>query len=51
MILGFKPKRIEAFYNTVTTKGVRTTHAGKLKPILGALEIAVSPSDLSCVSF
>ncbi len=51
MILGFKHKRIEAFYNTGTTKGVRTAHAGKLKRILGVLEVTVSPKDLSCVSF
>ncbi len=51
MILGFKPKRIEAFYNTGTTKGVRTAHAQKLKCILGVLEGAISPNDLSYASF
>ncbi len=58
MILRFKHKRIEAFcntgttnYNTGTTKGVRTAHAQKLKRILGALEVDVSPKDLSYPSF
>ncbi|WP_375626531.1 hypothetical protein [Bartonella sp. PS17NMGDW] len=51
MILGFKHKRIEAFCNTGTTKGVRTAHAQKLKRILGALEVDVSPKDLSYPSF
>ncbi len=45
MILGFKHKRIEAFYNTDTTKAIRPPHA-----VLGALEEDVSPKDLKlCV--
>ncbi|CDO49704.1 hypothetical protein [Bartonella tribocorum] len=44
-ILGFKHKRIEAFYNTGTTKGIRAAHAD-----LGALEGDVAPKDLKlCV--
>ncbi len=50
MILGFKHKRIEAFYNTDTTKGIKTAHAEKIKSILGDLEGDVSPKDLKlCV--
>ncbi len=51
MILRFKPKRIESCYNIGTTKGIRTTHAQKLKRILSALEGDVSPKDLSYPSF
>ncbi|WP_375615840.1 hypothetical protein [Bartonella sp. AP58NXGY] len=44
-MLGFKHKRIEAFYNTGATEGIRTAHAQKLKRILSALEVDVSPKD------
>ncbi|WP_246787101.1 hypothetical protein [Bartonella tribocorum] len=40
-ILGFKHKRIEAFYNTGTTKGIRIAYA-----VLGVFERDVSPKDL-----
>ncbi|WP_375702832.1 MULTISPECIES: hypothetical protein [unclassified Bartonella] len=50
-ILRFKHKRIEAFYNTGTTEGIRTTHAQKLKRILSALEGDVSPKDFELSVF
>ncbi|GAA4666685.1 type II toxin-antitoxin system RelE/ParE family toxin [Bartonella pachyuromydis] len=51
MILGFKHKGLEAFYKSGTTKGIRISHAQKLKRILGALEVAISPNDLNFPSF
>ncbi len=51
MLLRFKHKRIEACYNTGTTKGFRTAHAQKLKRILGAFEVAISPNDFNFPSF
>ncbi|MCL6230273.1 type II toxin-antitoxin system RelE/ParE family toxin [Bartonella bilalgolemii] len=51
MIIGFKHKGLEDFYNTGTTKGIQTVHAQKLRRILGALEVAISPDDLNYPSF
>ncbi|WP_156851395.1 type II toxin-antitoxin system RelE/ParE family toxin [Bartonella refiksaydamii] len=51
MILGFKHKGLEAFYKTGTSKGIRVAHTQKLKRILGALEVAMSPNDLNFPSF
>ncbi len=51
MILRFKHKRIEAFYNTGTTEGIRTAHTQKLKRILSALEVDVSPKDFELFVF
>ncbi len=43
MILGFKHKGLEAFYNAGTTKGIQSAHTQKLRRILGALDVAISP--------
>ncbi|MCZ2159159.1 type II toxin-antitoxin system RelE/ParE family toxin [Bartonella sp. 220] len=51
MILGFKHKGLEAFYNTGTTKGIQSAHTQKLRRILGALDVAISPNDLNYPSF
>ncbi|WP_375640091.1 MULTISPECIES: type II toxin-antitoxin system RelE/ParE family toxin [unclassified Bartonella] len=51
MILGFKHKGLEAFYNTGITKGIQSAHTQKLRRILGALDVAISPNDLNYPSF
>jgi len=51
MIIGFRHKGLEAFYRTDTTKGIQAAHAPKLKRILGSLEAASVPQDLSLPGF
>jgi len=51
MIIGFRHKGLEAFYRTDTTKGIQAAHASKLKRILGSLEAASGPQDLSLPGF
>lgn len=51
MIVGFRHKGLEAFYLTGSTKGIQSSHAAKLERILGALEVAISPEDLSFPAF
>ena len=51
MIVGFRHKGLEAFYLTGSTKGIQSSHAAKLERILGALEVAIRPEDLSFPSF
>jgi proteic killer suppression protein len=50
MITGFRHKGLEAFYRTGTTRGIQATHAAKLGRILGLLDVAASPEDLSVPS-
>jgi len=47
MILSFRHKGLEAFYQTGTTKGIQAAHARKLGRILAALSVASGPQDLA----
>ena len=51
MIKGFRHKGLEAFYRSGTTKGIQAAHAAKLRRILGALDVAEGPGDLSFPGF
>lgn len=51
MIKGFRHKGLEAFYLTGTTKGIQAAHAPKLARILGLLDVATGPEELSLPSF
>jgi proteic killer suppression protein len=43
MIIGFRHKRLEAFYNTGTTRGVQLSHVKKIRNILELLDVAAKP--------
>ena len=45
MIVRFKHKGLEEFYNTGTTKGIQAAHSAKLKRILALLDVAMLPKD------
>ena len=46
MIVRFKHKGLEEFYNTGTTKGIQAAHSAKLKLILALLDVAMLPKDM-----
>lgn len=46
MIVSFKHKGLEDFYNTGTTKGIQTAHSAKLRRILALLDVAAIPLDM-----
>ena len=46
MIVRFKHKGLEEFYNTGTTKGIQAAHSAKLKRILALLDVARLPKDM-----
>jgi proteic killer suppression protein len=46
-ILGFRHKGLERFFLRGTTAGIQTKHAGRLRLILGRLNVAVAPRDLA----
>ncbi|MGU5725496.1 type II toxin-antitoxin system RelE/ParE family toxin [Aeromonas sp. ARM81] len=46
MIVRFKHKGLEEFYNTGTTKGIQAAHSAKLKRILALLDVAMLPKDM-----
>lgn len=51
MIINFRHKGLETLYRTGSTKGVQAAHALKLARILGLLDVASSPEDMSIPSF
>lgn len=51
MIVSFRHKGLEAFYQTGTTRGIQPAHAKKLGRILGLLQIAQRPQDLMVPSY
>ncbi|MDJ0314069.1 type II toxin-antitoxin system RelE/ParE family toxin [Arthrobacter sp. H35-D1] len=51
MILTFRHKGLEAFYQTGSKHGIQAAHASKLVRILSALDIAQTPQDLMLPSF
>ena len=46
MIRSFRHKGLKAFYETGSTKGVRSDHAKRLARLLGFLDQATVPDDL-----
>lgn len=46
MILSFRHKGLEAFFQTGSKKGIIPSHAGKLARILDKLDVALSPKDM-----
>jgi proteic killer suppression protein len=47
VIIGFKHKGIESFYETGSLRGVQAAHAKKLGMILAMLDAAKEPKDLN----
>ena len=46
MILSFKHKGLERFFNTGSKLGIQPSHAEKLRLILGRLNASVAPEDM-----
>jgi len=46
-IQGFRHKGLERFFTTGTKAGIQAKHAGRLRLILGRLNVATSPADMS----
>ncbi|WP_298744641.1 type II toxin-antitoxin system RelE/ParE family toxin [uncultured Microbacterium sp.] len=51
MIVSFRHKGLQALYESGTKKGVQPAHAPKLTRILGVLDVAQAPADLSIPGF
>ena len=51
MITSFRHKGLETFYRTGSTRGIQAKHAGKLRNILGLLDVAAGPEDMALPSF
>lgn len=51
MIVSFRHKGLEAFYNSGSKRGIQPDHVAKLERILSALDVAQSPKDLAIPSF
>ena len=46
-ILKFRHKGLERFFMNGTTAGIKAKHAGRLRLILGRLNVAVEPRDMA----
>lgn len=51
MIVRFRHKGLEVFFNTGSTKGIQASHAKKLGQILRALNVATSPTEMNLPGF
>ena len=51
VITSFRHKGLEALYRRGSKKGVQAEHVDKLQRILSALDVALSPEDLTIPSF
>ncbi len=51
MIVSFRHKGLEAFYRTGSTRGLQAAHVGKIRRILGLLDVAQGPQDMNIPSF
>jgi len=51
VITSFRHKGLEALYRSGSKKGVQAEHVDKLQRILSALDVALSPEDLTIPSF
>lgn len=47
MILSISHKGLALFFGTGRTKGIQAIHAGRLRELLAALNVAVGPKDLN----
>ena len=47
MILSFRHKGLERFYETGSTRGIQVIHAARLRELLTALDVARGPQDLT----
>ncbi len=47
MILTFRHKGLESFFQTGKTKGIQAIHANRLRELLTALNVAQGPQDLN----
>lgn len=50
MIISFRHKGLETLYRSGSTKGIQAAHVAKLSRILGLLDVAASPEDMSIPS-
>ncbi|GGD66787.1 type II toxin-antitoxin system RelE/ParE family toxin [Lacimicrobium alkaliphilum] len=51
MIIGFRHKGLEKFYQSGSTRGIQAAHAPKLRRVLLLLDAAASPADLNLPGF
>ncbi len=51
MIVSFRHKGLRLLYETGSTKGIQAAHKTKLLSILAALDVAISPNELSLPSY
>ncbi len=51
MITGFRHKGLRRFFERGDTSGIQAAHAAKLQRILGLLDVAAAPEDLSLPGF
>lgn len=51
MIIGCLHKGLETFYSSGSTRGIQAAHVRKLGNILGLLEVAAGPDDMTVPSF
>jgi len=51
MIVSFRHKGLEAFYQAGSARGIQTAHAAKLARILAALDAATTQEELSLPAF
>ncbi len=51
MIVGFRHKGLKLLFETGSTRGVTAAHVPKLRSILAALDVAVSPEELRLPSY
>ena len=51
MIISFRHKGLENFYRTASKRGIQAAHAGKLRYILGVLDVAKKPEDVKVPNF
>jgi toxin HigB-1 len=51
MIVSFRHKGLQRFYETGSVRGIQTAHAAKLNRILGLLNVSVGPQDLMLPGF
>lgn len=51
MITGFRHKGLRRFFECGDASGIQPAHAGKLRRVLGLLDVAATPEDLSLPGF
>jgi proteic killer suppression protein len=47
VIRGFKHKGLERFFTTGSKAGIQAQHAGRLRIILGRLNVSITPHDMN----